>query len=133
MAAAAPKVLASDSLEVTRSSHLLDIQGPSTETKKALSASALLLAARQEKKLARQARGSKNGMDAEAEFDMEDAEDGEMGMAEALREADVGMMDVEEDDAVAEKIKVKAPASKSKSKKQSALRRTGAGSMGMGA
>lgn len=138
MAAAAPKTLASDSLEVTRSSHLLNIHEPALETQKALSASAILLAARKEKKLARQARNAERarGM-GDFEMDDQDHETDEVtGMAEALREADVGMMDVEQDEAVQDKIKVRAKVAtggkKAGGKKESALRRTSGGGMGMG-
>jgi large subunit ribosomal protein L24e len=137
MAAAAPKTLASDSLEVTRSSHLLNIHAPSEETQKALSASAILLADRKERKLARQARNAEKarGMgDFEMDGDMDNDES--TTMADALREADVGMMDVEEEEkatkAIQDKIKVRAGAASGgkKQKKESALRRTGGG-MGM--
>jgi large subunit ribosomal protein L24e len=130
MAAAAPKTLASDSLEVTRSSHLLSLQHPTPHTKKALSASSLLLAARAEKKAARIARGGKNkvafegeGLGEESGEEESGEEETEMGVAEALREAELGMgMDVEQ--GLVEKVKVKA--------KKSALRKTGGGRMGMG-
>lgn len=133
MAAASPATLTSDSLEVTRSSHLLSLQHPTPHTKKALSASSLLLAARAEKKAARIARGSKKGMEfeggeglgSEADEDEDEAsEDEEVGMAEALAGAEMGM-DLEEE--AEEKIKIKAKAKP----KKSALRKSGGGGMGM--
>ncbi|ORY88546.1 ribosomal protein L24e-domain-containing protein [Leucosporidium creatinivorum] len=132
MAAAAPKVLASDSLEVTRSSHLLSLQNPTPHTKKALTASSILLAARAEKKAARQARGGKRAVEFDGEGlgsdedGMESDGDSELDVADALREADMGEMDVEEE--VKEKVKSKVKVGKQKS----SLRKTGGGGMGMG-
>lgn len=133
MAAAAPKVLASDSLEVTRSSHLLSLQNPTPHTKKALTASSILLAARAEKKLARQQRGGKRavefdgeGLGSDEEGMESDSGDSELDVADALREADMGEMDVE--DEVKEKVKSKVKVGKQKS----SLRKTGGGGMGMG-
>ncbi|KAK4705413.1 large subunit ribosomal protein L24e, partial [Phenoliferia sp. Uapishka_3] len=134
MAAAAPATLVSDGLEVTRSSHLLSLLHPTPHTKKALSASSLLLAARAEKKAARIARGSKKGMEfdggaalgdeEEASGDEESESDEEVDMAEALAGAEMSM-DIEEE--VVEKVKVK---SKAKGKK-TALKKSGGGGMGM--
>ena len=131
MAAAAPAVLASDSLEVTRSSHLLSLLHPTPHTKQALSASSLLLAARAEKKAARIARGGKKSMefdggaalgdDDEAEAD---SDEDEVNMAEALAGAEMSMVLEEEE---VEKIQVKTKAKKPKS----ALRKSGGGGMGM--
>ncbi|KAL8280369.1 hypothetical protein RQP46_007286 [Phenoliferia psychrophenolica] len=132
MAAAAPAVLASDSLEVTRSSHLLSLFHPTPHTKKALSASSVLLTARAEKKAARIARGGKKSM----EFDggaalgdedegdaSEDSDEDEATMAEALAGAEMGMdVEVEEEEKVKEKTKTKKP--------KSALKKS-AGGMGM--
>ncbi|EGU12784.1 hypothetical protein RTG_00802 [Rhodotorula toruloides ATCC 204091] len=101
MAAAKEGQLTNDSLEVTRSGHLLTpgMQEQTDETKKAMSASRLLLQARAEKKRERQMRNQKKRA---------------VGM-------DVG----EEEAAPAEKIKQKV-----KVKKQSALKKT-SGGMGM--
>lgn len=126
MAAAAPQTLTSDSLEVTRSSHLLSLRHPTASTTKALSASSILLAARAEKKAARIARGSKKGMAFEGGEDLDeenDGSDGEMGVAKALLGADMDM-DAESEDEVVEKVKTKVKA-------KSALKKSGGG-MGMG-
>ncbi|GAA5892296.1 hypothetical protein JCM8208_001504 [Rhodotorula glutinis] len=143
MAAAKDGQMTNDSLEVTRASHLLTpgIQAPSDETKRALTASQVLLAARAEKKRARQeanlkrhraAVGFEGGEDlagegSEGEMD-EDSEvdEAELSMADALREADMSM-DVEDEPAVAKKVR----ATKVKAKKQSALKKGGGMSMGM--
>ncbi|KAM0787008.1 hypothetical protein ACM66B_006276 [Microbotryomycetes sp. NB124-2] len=140
MAAAKPKSLATDSLEVTRSSHLLSVVGePSQETSKALQASAKLLKQRQEAKLARQAQnrvkskvefaGAQGLDEQEMSEDDEEEQEAEMSVLDALKEADMGDMDVEtpnqEPELVKQKVKVKA-------KKESALRRSATGrSMGM--
>jgi large subunit ribosomal protein L24e len=135
MAAAAPKVLASDSLEVTRSSHLLSLQNPTPHTKKALTASSILLAARAEKKAARQAKGGKRAVEFDGEglgeeegMESDSEGDSELDVADALREADMGEMDVEDEEEVKEKIKNKVKVGK----QRSALRKTGGGGMGMG-
>lgn len=141
MAAAAPKTLASDSLEVTRSSHLLSLQHPTPHTQKALSASSMLLKARAEKKAARQARNNKKNavgfeggvglgddeeMDEESGDESEDSETEELGVAQALREAEMGGMEV--DDEAEEKVKSKVKATK----KKSALKKMGGAGMAMG-
>ena len=131
MAAAAPATLTSDSLEVTRSSHLLSLQNPAPKTTKALSASAILLAARAEKKALRQARSAKGrmafeggeGLGLDDEMDSGE-EDDEMNVADALREADMALGE-EVEEAVKEKVKVKAK------KPKSALKRAGGAGMGM--
>lgn len=126
MAAAAPQTLTSDSLEVTRSSHLLSLRHPTPSTTKALSASSILLAARAEKKAARIARGSKKGMEFEGGEDLDeedDGSDGEMGVAEALLGADMDL-DAESEDEVVEKVKQKVKA-------KSALKKSGGKGMGM--
>lgn len=129
MAAAAPITLTSDSLEVTRSSHLISNRNPTPSTLKALSASSLLLAARAEKKAARIAKGSKQSMafsggadlggagEEEDDEEMDGDSEEEMDVAEALMGADMGM----EVDA-GEKIKIKV---------KSALKKTTGQSMGM--
>ncbi|KAK4049659.1 ATPase-activating ribosome biosynthesis protein [Microbotryomycetes sp. JL201] len=133
MAAAKPKSLATDSLEVTRSSHLLGLGEPTPETSKALEASQHLLKQRQQAKLARQLANRQRatkvkfaGAD-ELESDGEDEEmeqdEGEMSVLDALKEAD---MDFEQDEPTTkQKVKVKA-----KTKKESALRKSSSG-MGM--
>lgn len=137
MAAAAPKTLASDSLEVTRSSHMLGLHEPTPHTKKALSASSLLLQARAEKKLARQQKNAGKravAFDGEGLGEEEDDDEGmesesgesELDVAAALREADMGDMSMEAD--VEDKVKSKVKVGK---KQKSALRRTGGGGMGM--
>jgi len=147
MAAAKDGQMTNDSLEVTRASHLLTpgIQAPSDETKRALTASQVLLAARAEKKRARQEANLKRhratvGFEGGADLAGEegaDSDDGEMdedseveeaelSMADALREADMSM-DVEDEPAVAKKVR----ATKVKAKKQSALKKGGGMSMGM--
>lgn len=133
MAAAAPATLTSDSLEVTRSSHLITLRNPTASHKQALSAAAVLLAARAAKKALRMAKSSSKkgmafeggeGLDGEDDGEMsEDDEADDLGVAEALMEADMSM-DVEEDE-VEEKIKVKVK------KAKSSLKKSGGG-MGMG-
>ncbi|KAK4333565.1 Ribosome biogenesis protein RLP24 [Rhodotorula toruloides] len=139
MAAAKEGQLTNDSLEVTRSGHLLTpgMQEQTDETKKAMSASRLLLQARAEKKRERQMRNQKKravgfegGADLAGEGDEEmdeesEEEEAELSMADALREADMSMDVGEEEAAPAEKIKQKV-----KVKKQSALKKT-SGGMGM--
>ncbi|CDR37374.1 RHTO0S02e14048g1_1 [Rhodotorula toruloides] len=139
MAAAKEGQLTNDSLEVTRSGHLLtpSMQEQTDETKKAMSASRLLLQARAEKKRERQMRNQKKravgfegGADLAGEGDEEmdeesEEEEAELSMADALREADMSMDVGEEEAAPAEKIKQKV-----KVKKQSALKKT-SGGMGM--
>lgn len=141
MAAAKEGQLTNDSLEVTRSGHLLTpgMQPQSDETKKALSASQVLLQARAEKKRARQLANQKRrpvgfeggadlagedegAMDEDEESEVEEAE---LSMADALLEADMSM-DVAEEEPAAVKVKQKV-----KAKKQSALKRGGGMSMGM--
>lgn len=143
MAAAKDGQMTNDSLEITRSGHLLTpgIQQPSEETKRAMSASQVLLAARAEKKRLRQeanlkrhraavgfeggedlAAGSDGEMDEDEDSEVEEAE---LSMADALREADMSM-DVEADEPVAQKVRTKV-----KAKKQSALKKGGGMSMGM--
>lgn len=130
MAAAAPATLTSDSLEVTRSSHLLSLQNPAPKTTKALSASAILLAARAEKKALRQQKSAKGRMAFEgaeglgSDDEMDGASDDELNVADALREADMALADEDAEELVKEKVKVKAK------KPKSALKRTGGG-MGM--
>lgn len=134
MAAAAPATLTSDSLEVTRSSHLLSLQNPAPKTTKALSASAILLAARAEKKALRQQQSAKGrmafdgaeGLGEDDEMDGSEGEEEEMNVAEALREADMALGE-EEEVAVKDKVKVKA----TKGKPKSALKRAGGAGMGM--
>ncbi|GAA5859941.1 hypothetical protein JCM1840_001806 [Sporobolomyces johnsonii] len=145
MAAAAPKSLAGDSLEVTRSAHLLTpgMQAPSAATQKAVSASQVLLAARAEKKALRIAQNLRKkravgfeggeglaGGDDEMD-DEEDEEEEELGVADALREAemsvDVGDL-VDEAEAPRDKVRQKVKAGK----KKSALRKASSGGMGMG-
>ncbi|CEQ40439.1 SPOSA6832_02074, partial [Sporobolomyces salmonicolor] len=147
MAAAAPKSLAGDSLEVTRSSHLLTpgMQEPSAATKKALSASQVLLAARAEKKAQRIAQNLRKkravgfeggeglaGDDDEMVDDdgEEEEEEEELGIADALREAemsvDLGDL-VDEAEAPRDKVRQKVKAGK----KKSALRKA-SGGVGMG-
>ncbi|KAI5480574.1 large subunit ribosomal protein L24e [Pseudohyphozyma bogoriensis] len=132
MAAAAPKSLTSDSLEVSRSSHLLSLHDPAPKTKKALSASAILLAARAEKKAARMAKGNKKmvfeggeglGSDAEEEEDSDD----ELTTADALAAAEMSM-DVEDEENL---VKIKAKSAKKKSALKSSLKKSSGGSMGM--
>lgn len=123
MAAAAPQTLTSDSLEVTRSSHLISNRNPTPATLKALSASSLLLAARAEKKAARIARGNKASMEFTGAEDLggdASEEDEEMGVAEALLGADMALddEDVEEEEQISVKVR-------------SSLRKTGGVSMGM--
>lgn len=149
IAAAKEGNLTNDSLEVTRSGHLLTpgMQPVSEETKKALSASQLVLAARAERKRERQLKnlakhranavGFQGGADLqeggeEAEMDEDsDAEEAELSMADALREADMSMDVGGEDEVVAEdKVRQKVKATKSK-KKQSSLKKS-SGGMGMG-
>lgn len=129
MAAAAPQTLTSDSLEVTRSSHLLSLRHPTEETKKALSASAILLAARAEKKRARIERTNKKGMEFEGGEGLgEEGEEEEMDTADALRGAEMGMeLDGEEAEEKEEMVKVKVKSGKAKS----ALRKSGGRGMGM--
>ncbi|GAA5971973.1 hypothetical protein JCM21900_002623 [Sporobolomyces salmonicolor] len=148
MAAAAPKSLAGDSLEVTRSSHLLTLgmQEPSAATKKAVSASQVLLAARAEKKAQRIAQNLRKkravgfeggeglgGDDDEMVDDdgeEEEEEEEELGIADALREAemsvDLGDL-VDEAEAPRDKLRQKVKAGK----KKSALRKA-SGGVGMG-
>ncbi|KAM0753024.1 hypothetical protein T439DRAFT_311698 [Meredithblackwellia eburnea MCA 4105] len=132
MAAAAPTKLTSDSLEVSRSSHLLSLRNPSENTQKALSASEKLLAKRAEKKRLR-ALGAAGRRAAGLDEEMRDDEDEEAGEEEemsedeemdALRAADMGISGVEEVGKT-EKVKIKA------TKKKSALKKS-AGAMGMG-
>ncbi|BGP45203.1 hypothetical protein JCM10450v2_001020 [Rhodotorula kratochvilovae] len=141
MAAAKDGQMTNDSLEVTRSGHLLTpgIQQPSEETKRALTASQVLLAARAEKKRLRQAanlqrhrvgfQGGEDlaGADGEMDEDSDDeeVEEAELSMADALREADMSM-DIGEEEPVAQKVRQKV-----KAKKQSALKKGGGMSMGM--
>lgn len=131
MAAAAPATLTSDSLEVTRSSHLLSLHNPAPTTTKALSASAILLAARAEKKLARQQKSQKGkmafeggaGLGSDDEMASGSESEGEMNVADALREADMALGEPEEEQ-VKQKVKVK-------SKPKSALKKAGGAGMGM--
>ncbi|KAG0655038.1 ATPase-activating ribosome biosynthesis protein [Rhodotorula mucilaginosa] len=150
IAAAKEGNLTNDSLEVTRSGHLLTpgMQPVSEETKKALSASQLVLAARAERKRERHLKnlakhranavGFQGGADLqvggeEAEMDEDsDVEEAELSMADALREADMSMDVGGEDEVVAEdKVRQKVKATKSK-KKQSSLKKSSGGGMGMG-
>ncbi|GAA5894623.1 ribosomal eL24 family protein [Sporobolomyces salmoneus] len=142
MAAAAPQALEGDSLEVTRSAHMLTpgMQQPSESTRKALTASQVLLAAKAEKKAARIAKnqnrravgfaGAEDLAGEEGEEEIDSAEDEEeLSTMDALREADISM-DVGAEEEVQEKIRTKVKASKPK--KKSALRRTsGVGAMSM--
>lgn len=152
IAAAKEGNLTNDSLEVTRSGHLLTpgMQPVSEETKKALSASQLVLAARAERKRERQLKnlakhranavgfqggadlqegGEEEGAEMEEDSDVEEAE---LSMADALREADMSMDVGGEDEVVAEdKVRQKVKATKSK-KKQSSLKKSSSGGMGMG-
>lgn len=129
MAAAAPATLASDSLEVTRSSHLLSLFNPTDTTTQALSASAVLLAARAAKKAARIARGGKNSMAfsggeaLDGENDGEE-EEGDVSVADALGDAELGGMEVDVEE---ETVKIKVKATKVKS----SLRKSGGKGMGM--
>ncbi|GAA5909441.1 hypothetical protein JCM6882_002645 [Rhodosporidiobolus microsporus] len=141
MAAAKPQQAIQDSLEVTRSSHLLTpgLQPQSDATKKALSASQVILAEKAARKRERQAKnlathranvgfegGEGLAEDDDAEMD-EDEEAGELSMADALREADLDLDDLMEEEAPVEKVKVKA------TKKKSALKKSGGMGMGMSA
>lgn len=132
MAAAAPATLTSDSLEVTRSSHLITLRNPTPAHNKALSASAVLLAARAVKKAARMAKSSSKkgmafegaeGLGEDEDEDMSDDEADDLDVADALMEADMSM-DVEED-VQEDKVKVKVK------KAKSSLKKSGGG-MGMG-
>ncbi|GAA5923974.1 ATPase-activating ribosome biosynthesis protein [Sporobolomyces koalae] len=139
MAAAAPQSLEGDSLEVTRSAHMLTpgMQEPSASTRKALTASQVLLAAKAEKKAARIAKSQNRravgfagaedlaGDEDEAEMDSDEEE---LTTMDALREADISM-DVGGDEEVQDKIKTKVKATKPK--KKSALRRASGASMSM--
>lgn len=124
------------------------MQPVSEETKKALSASQLVLAARAERKRERHLKnlakhranavGFQGGADLqvggeEAEMDEDsDVEEAELSMADALREADMSMDVGGEDEVVAEdKVRQKVKATKSK-KKQSSLKKSSGGGMGMG-
>ncbi|GAA5907762.1 hypothetical protein JCM5296_004527 [Sporobolomyces johnsonii] len=143
MAAAAPKSLAGDSLEVTRSAHLLTpgMQAPSAATQKAVSASQVLLAARAEKKALRIAQNLRKkravgfeggeGLAGDEEMDDDEDEEEELGVADALREAemsvDVGDL-VDDAEAPRDKVRQKVKAGK----KKSALRKASSGGMGMG-
>ncbi|BGP13043.1 ATPase-activating ribosome biosynthesis protein [Rhodosporidiobolus nylandii] len=148
MAAAAPLRAVQDSLEVTRSSHLLTpgLQPQSEATKKALSASSVILAEKAARKRERQLANQKKhraavgfeggaGLGGDDEMD-EELDEGseveeELSMADALREADLDLgdlMDQEEAEPIREKVKVKAGKAKAK---KSALRKA-AGGMGMG-
>ncbi|SCV67369.1 BQ2448_6015 [Microbotryum intermedium] len=107
MLAAQPAVLASDSLEVTRSSHLLGLQTVSESTAKALDASHSLLKEKKETKLARQAKRQD--------------ERKEMSTIEAIKLADLTgvertSMEVDDGDKIRDKIK------SSKKKKVSGLK-----------
>lgn len=140
MAAAAPQALEGDSLEVTRSAHMLTpgMQEPSASTRKALSASQVLLQAKAEKKAARIAKNQNRravgftgaedlaGGDDDDEVEMDS--DDELSTMDALREADISM-DVGGDEVVRDKVKTKVKATKPK--KKSALRTSGAGLMSM--
>ncbi|GAA6064459.1 hypothetical protein JCM10212_004443 [Sporobolomyces blumeae] len=136
MAAAAPKALEGDSLEVTRSSHLLTpgMQEPSAATRKALTASQVLLAAKAEKKAARIAKSQRRQVGFAGAEDLageeesgEEESDEELTTMDALREADISMDvgDAEVEDKVKTKVKATKP------KKKSALKRTTGGGMGM--
>ncbi|GAA5991463.1 hypothetical protein JCM10908_005715 [Rhodotorula pacifica] len=147
IAAAKEGQLTNDSLEITRSGHLLTpgMQPLSEETKKALSASQLVLAARAERKRERQLKnlakhranavgfeggaglaGDEEGAEMEEDSDVEEAE---LSMADALREADMSMeVGEEETAAVADKVRQKVKATK---KKQSSLKKSSSGGMGM--
>ncbi|KDE06271.1 hypothetical protein MVLG_03430 [Microbotryum lychnidis-dioicae p1A1 Lamole] len=115
MLAAQPAVLASDSLEVTRSSHLLGLQTVSESTAKALEASHSLLKARKETKLARQAKRQN--------------ERKELSTMEAIKLADLtgvdSSMELDQGEQIREKIK------SSKKKSATALKRSQGVSMGM--
>jgi hypothetical protein len=142
MAAAKPQQAISDSLEVTRMHHLLTpgIQPQSDSTKKALTASSVILAEKAARKRERQAKylankkqavgfeggadlgeGEDDEMDSEVESEEEEEE---VSMADALREADLDLDDLMEEEAPKTKVKVKA------TKKKSALKKAGGG-MGM--
>ncbi|GAA5984793.1 hypothetical protein JCM11641_002742 [Rhodosporidiobolus odoratus] len=142
MAAAKPQQAINDSLEVTRSGHLLTpgLQPESDSTKKALSASAVILAEKAARKRERQAQmlakrkkavgfeGGEGLAGEDEEMDEDEDDEQELSMADALREADLDLGDLMEDAPVEqEKIKVKA----TKPKKKSALRKA-TGAMGMG-
>ncbi|GAA6011398.1 hypothetical protein JCM11491_002770 [Sporobolomyces phaffii] len=140
MAAAAPQALEGDSLEVTRSAHMLTpgMQEPSASTRKALTASQVLLQAKAEKKAARIAKNQNRravgftGAEDLAEGDeaeMDSDEDEELSTMDALREADISMDVGEDDSVVQDKIKTKVKATKPK--KKSALKRSSTGGMGM--
>ncbi|SCZ96546.1 BZ3500_MvSof-1268-A1-R1_Chr8-2g10285 [Microbotryum saponariae] len=118
MLAAQPAVLASDSLEVTRSSHLLGLQTVSESTAKALDASHSLLKARKETKLARQAKRQD--------------ERKQSSTMEAIKLADLtgvdhssSSMELDQGEQIKEKIKI------SKKKSATALKRSQGVSMGM--
>ncbi|GAA5851924.1 hypothetical protein JCM5353_006561 [Sporobolomyces roseus] len=140
MAAAAPQALEGDSYEVTRSSHMLTpgMQEPSASTRKALTASQVLLAAKAEKKAARIAKsqnrravgfaGAEDLAEGSGEGEMESDDEEELTTMDALREADISM-DVGGEEEVQEKIKTKVKATKPK--KKSALKRTSGAGMGM--
>jgi hypothetical protein len=141
MAAAKPQQAISDSLEVTRMHHLLTpgIQPQSDSTKKALTASSVILAEKAARKRERQAKYLANkkqavgfeggadlgeGEDDEMDSEDESEEEEEVSMADALREADLDLDDLMEEEAPKTKVKVKA------TKKKSALKKAGGG-MGM--
>lgn len=155
LAAAKEGRLTNDSLEVTRSGHLLTpgMQPLSEETKRALSASQLVLAARAERKRERQAKNlakhranavgfeggadlaAAGGDDMDAELDDEEAEsdveEAELSMADALREADMSMDVGEEETVPAATEKVRQKVKATKGKKQSSLKKASGGGMGM--
>ncbi|GAA6025587.1 hypothetical protein JCM10207_001200 [Rhodosporidiobolus poonsookiae] len=138
MAAAKPQQAITDSLEVTRMAHLLTpgMQPQSDSTKRALSASAVILAERAARKRERQMRNQKKSAvgfegaeDLEGDEAMEDDEelDGEVSLGDALREADLDLDDLmDEEEAPVEKVKVKATKAK-----KSALKKSGGRAMGM--
>ncbi|GAA5840897.1 hypothetical protein JCM11251_007633 [Rhodosporidiobolus azoricus] len=139
MAAAKPQKAIQDSLEVTRASHLLTpgLQPQSEETKKAISASQVILAEKAARKRERQAKNlakhrsnvtfAGEGLAEEDDEEMDEDEDVELSTADALREADLDLDDLMEEEAPVEKVKVKVPATK----KKSALKAAGGRSMGM--
>ncbi|GAA6040132.1 hypothetical protein JCM8097_002042 [Rhodosporidiobolus ruineniae] len=139
MAAAKPQTAINQALEVTRSHHLLTpgLQPQSDSTKKALSASTLILAEKAARKAARQAKAlaahRANAVQFNGELEEDDDEDmdeeDEISMGDALREADLDLDDLMEDEEEQPKQKVKVAAAKSK--KRSALKKT-SGGMGMG-
>ncbi|GAA5881465.1 hypothetical protein JCM3774_005091 [Rhodotorula dairenensis] len=152
IAAAKEGQLTNDSLEITRSGHLLTpgMQPVSDETKKALSASQLVLAARAERKRERQLKnlakhranavgfqggadlgGAADADEAEMDEDSDVEEEAELSMADALREADMSM-DVGDEEEQRAPAAVRQKVKATKSKKQSSLKKSSGGGMGMG-